>query len=510
MRECEEIGYRQVVNVKKKSAIRRKMLSALLHACLLAGLIAPSTTHSAASATDDQYVFYGYAPPTVKPIYYRFAEGGSPEHMYVGSPPQLTIVGVHDDTSIEVYDLNDRGVIASFSINRMELRRVSLTNETYFKVVSDRLVSVLLSGGGWKSNGVIPVHMASTFYPSTEGGYVGYQFIFAPTNSTDGLLQIFFIEGARVTIQDAGGNVIAEVEGTPGETKTTNLEKVPGEVYFLALEAYRVVSTGRIMLAGLSDNSFLYLPALTGGFVGRHFLAVRGGAIIVVALEDTEVAFYDLKRPSWHITLLGPDEKRSLSAGEWYNASMGANTRIDATGNISVLIGDGGGWHVHWASTYLQRGILYPEHIGDDVSFVVVRPGQEFGFFVPTEAVLFAHEESTIQVDGAMVTVKEDEYLRLAQGVHMVKATAPVTIEILGHGSEYDFQGGLGYRLAEHYDNYASYLVSSQGFTENYPEPPGVGGLGEITPYIGIGVAIPILLVIAILIRKRSKKRKTE
>ncbi|MFB0504086.1 MAG: hypothetical protein ACETWE_09650, partial [Candidatus Bathyarchaeia archaeon] len=60
----------------------------------------------------------------------------------------------------------------------------------------------------------------------------------------------------------------------------------------------------------------------------------------------------------------------------------------------------------------------------------------------------------------------------------------------------------------EHYDNYASYLVSYQGFTENYPEPPAVGGLGEITLYIGIGVAVPILLAILILIRKRGKKRK--
>jgi hypothetical protein len=375
---------------------------------------------------------------------------------------------------------------------------------------ADRLVSVLLSGGGWKSNGVIPVHMASTLYPSTEGGYVGYEFIFTPINSTDGLLHIFFIEDARVTIQDAGGNVIAEVEGTPGETKTTNLKKSPGEAYFLALEAYRVVSTGRIMLAGLqlaSSNSFLYLPSLTGGFVGRHFIAVRGGAIIVVALEDAEVAIYDSKRPSWHITLLGPDVKMSLSAREWYNTSdVGVPTRIDSTGNITVLIGDGGGWHVHWQWTHLQRGILYPEHIGDDVSFVGVRPGQELGFFVPTEAVLFAHEESTIEVDGAMVTVKEDEYLRLAQGVHTVRMDAPVTIEILGHGWEYEFRGGLGYRLSEHYDNYASYLISYQGAKEDYPEPPGVGGLGEIIPYIAIGVAVPILLVVAILIRKRSKK----
>jgi len=463
-------------------------------------LLSRALHQTAANAAEhpDEYVFCGYAPPTVKPIFYSFVAW--PQHRYVGSHPQLTIVGVHDGTSVEVFNLTDRGVIASFTIDRMMLRRISLSNGTYFKVVSDKLVSVLLSGGGWKFNGVAVVHMASTFYPSTDGGYIGYEFAFAPINSTDGLLHIFFIEDAGVIIQDAGGSVIEELEGTSGETKTAYLKKLPSEAYLLALEVYRVVSTGRIMLAGLAPNSFLYLPSLTGGFVGRHFLDVRGGTIIVVALEDAEVALYDLKRPSWHITLLGPDVKMSLSAGEWYNTSgMEPPTRIDSTGNISVLIGDCSGWHGSWE---YASGLLYPEHIGDDVSFLAVRPGQEFGFFVPTEAVLFAHEESTIEVDEAMVSVREDEYLMLAQGVHIVEASAPITIEILGHGWEYE-----GAELLQQYDNYASYLVSYQGFRENYPEPPNVGGLVEITPYIAISFAVPLLLVVAILVKNRVRKR---
>ncbi|NIM45897.1 MAG: hypothetical protein GTO54_09795, partial [Nitrososphaeria archaeon] len=148
-----------------------------------------------ASETPEEYVFYGYAPSTVKPIYYYFeSTNHGPRHRYVGSPPQLTIVGLHDDTTVKVYDLDDKGVIASFTINGMEFRRISLANETYFKVVSDRLVSVLLSGGGWKEWGG---HGASAFYPSTDGGYVGDQFIFAPINATN---TIFFIEDAHVTI----------------------------------------------------------------------------------------------------------------------------------------------------------------------------------------------------------------------------------------------------------------------------------------------------------------------
>ena len=144
---------------------------------------------------------------------------------------------------------------------------------------------------------------------------------------------------------------------------------------------------------------------------------------------------------------------------------------------------------------------------------MAVRPDQEFGFFVPSEAVIFAHEESIMEVDGALVTVREDEYLRLAQGVHTVKASAPITIEILGHGWEYEFPGREARAfpgralLLEHYDNYASYLISYHGVREDHPEPPSVGGLGEIIPYIAIGTAIPIILVVAIFIRKRGERK---
>lgn len=494
--------------MNKAIPIGRKMLLALLHACLLGMLAAPSTTHGAASALDDQYVFYGYAPPTVKPVFYRQAYG--PMHRYVGSSPELTIVGIHNGTSGEVYNLADKGAIASFTIDRMELKRVSLANETYFKVVSDKLVSVLLSGGGWKTDGG---HGVSTFYPSTEGGYAGHEFVFAPVNSTNGL-HIFFIDDARVTIQDAKGSVIAELEATAGETKVAYLKRLPSEVDLLSLEAYRAESTGRIMLAGLGPNSFLYLPSLTGGFVGKHFLTVLDYCVVmVVALEDAEAAFYDLRRPSWHVTLLGPDVKIGLGSGDWYNTSdVRAPTRIESTGNISVLIGDCKGWWGSWWGPYVS-GLAYPERIGDDVSFVVVRPDQEFGFFVPSEAVIFAHEESIVEVDGAMVTVKEDEYLRLAQGVHTVKASAPVTIEILGHGREYEFPEREARAfperalLLEQYDNYASYLISYRGVREDLPDPPSVGGLREIVPYIALGAAIPIILVVAVFIRKRRERR---
>ncbi|NIM45899.1 MAG: hypothetical protein GTO54_09805 [Nitrososphaeria archaeon] len=62
--------------------------------------------------------------------------------------------------------------------------------------------------------------------------------------------------------------------------------------------------------------------------------------------------------------------------------------------------------------------------------------------------------------------------------------------------------------ILQQYDNYASYLVSYQGFRENYPEPPTAGGLTEIMPYIAISLVIATFLVIAILIRKHLKSTR--
>jgi len=134
----------------------------------------------------------------------------------------------------------------------------------------------------------------------------------------------------------------------------------------------------------------------------------------------------------------------------------------------------------------------------------------EFVINVPTEALLFAHEESIIDIDVAKVKAKKDEYLTLAQGVHVVKPDAPITIEILGHGWEREGSKLLGGdylpNILQQYDNYASYLVSYQGFRENYPEPPTAGGPAETMTYIAIGIAIAVSLVTAIFIRKRFKK----
>jgi hypothetical protein len=185
--------------MKKAIALERRRLSALLYACLLAVLIALSTTQvRTVVAADGQYVFYGYAPSTI--VNYTEVEDGSIIPNFTRFPASLDIVGINDTTQVEVYDLTSMGLLASKTIDRMELWTVQLgsretgetvpqAEEAYVKVVSDKLVAVHLGGGPGRpfqggGGGGLVVYGSFVFYPSTDGGFAGEEFIFMATETT--------------------------------------------------------------------------------------------------------------------------------------------------------------------------------------------------------------------------------------------------------------------------------------------------------------------------------------
>lgn len=497
--------------MKKAIAGGRRRLLPLLYALLFGALIAlPTTTEARASlaAGDEQHVFYGYAPPTV--MNWTAMEDDVPVYNYTALPARLDIIGINDSTSIEVFDLSTGDVVSSATLDRMEVHtvylgtRVSSTTEpdvegTYFKVVSDKLVSVCLMGGFenlyGKLNPWYEDEGFSTIYPSTDGGFLGNEFIFMTTNSCWSpviyvleweVYHIFAIETSHVTVYDAEG-LVTEFDVSAGSLEIISDMKT--------MNVYRIASTGRIMIAGLNMGSFIYLPSMTGGFVGRNFAGTMPGsiymspreAVMVAAQEDCEVSVYDLGRPGWHVALTGPDIKKTLAAREqWYDISMKIEIplRIESTGDITVLMGRGG----------IGLREPPPEHLGDDVAFLGARAGESLTFYAPTSAILFAPEDSTVEIDGVFVPMKADEYRMLLGGIHVIHADIPIIIEVLGSGSD------------NQYDNWGSYIISPQGLEVTYPEPPPIGGLEEIITYIAIGVAIPVMIVVLILLRRRRAK----
>jgi len=505
--------------MRKVSIEGKVRLCALLHACLLAVLIGSSFAQVRASlAAEGLYVFYGYAPPTI--VNYTAVEDGNVVYNFTRFPAILDIVGINDSTQVEVYDLTSMELLASKTIDRMELWTVQLgsrdtgeavpeAEEAYVKVVSDKLVAVHLGGGPGRPYHNLNLNLfvsgSLIFCPSTDGGFAGKEFIFKAMQTTWGsphggegwkhdVYNIFGIEDGHVTVFDAYGVKVAELDAAAG-----SFNEMPLEVDAV----YRIASTGRILVVGTSDYCFKYLPSLTGGFVGKHFLATVAPrfeyheTVLVVAHEDADVSVFDTTRPSWLIALQGPDVKRSLRSGEyWFDSTMksGVPARIDSTGKISVLFGKGNGY---WIPDNARI-----QDLGDDVSVAGVGAGETFGFFAPTSAIVFATQDSTVEIDDMPVAMQQDEYYSLLPGQHKVRGNAPITVEILGEG-----MAPLYSPYGTTWCSWGGYLVSSQGLEVTYPEPPPIGGFGELITYIAVGVAVPIIIIIAaILIRKRMKR----
>jgi len=486
-----------------------------LSAIVVISVVLPSSVGLVPSVASPEqrgpYIFYGYAPPTSRSAFTETIIGKEAQryrdHWINAStwhPPRLDVIGLNDSTVVEVWDLVEGRLIESFTVGRMVLHSLTLENGTYFKVVSDKPIVALLSGGGLVLGG--GMGLFASFYPSTDGGLSGREFIFLagptmwvpPLNLSD--YHIFGVENAHIRVY-AGDALVQELDVAANAFKKFSAPS--GRVY-------RVTSSGRILVAGLALETFKYLPSLAGGFVGRHFMGMLpyagSGAkesLMVVAVQDSDVGIYDLTKPGWSIALSGPDVRRSLRAGEQWFIHLDAQKpiRVEGTGDITVLIATGG---PRWGTPPADN-VTTPENIGDDVSLIGARPGETLSFYAPTEAVIFAAGDGVGEIDGVPVSLERDRFYTAGSGVHTVSAEVPVIVEVLGWADTWEAWGG---RLAHGYDNWGSYLLSVQGLAVSYPEPPPLGGLGELLPFIALGVAVPIAAAAtALFIRRRRRTR---
>jgi len=496
------------------------LLTVTLLASALFGRCVASSTWSV-QGSPDPYVFYAYAPPTVMNWTTVDPTISVTIYNYTRVPAELNIIGVEDQTRVEVYNLTDKSLTASFTVNRMQLRTLTLGSPatgvtpppevegSFVKVVSDKLVSVLLTGGGYNE--------MSAYYPSTDGGYAGKEFIFKPVNGTwepqiyvweFETSVVWGVENAHVTVYDAAGAKVTELDVAANAYRMIKLR--PDSVY-------RLVSTGRVMVAGVSRESFMYAPSATGGFIGKTFYGFLGGvgggdkwigtrqSFIVIALENCEVNVYNLNRPGWQIALQGPDIKKTLRAGEyWFDTTflLQAPTRIDSTGKIIVIYGAGGyGWGVSFA-----QPVTIPEYLGDDVKQIVVRAGEEFKFYAPTSAVVFSHEDADVMIDGSALTMDADDYQVILGGMHTVQATGPLTVEVLSDANF--FVTGIGsWDFQRRLDSWATYLISTRFLEVTYQAPPTAGSITELLIYIAPIVAIPIIIVAVVVVWRRRRAR---
>ena len=377
-----------------------------------------------------EYVYYGFAPLRV--FYNRSslallaggwggmfgtAEGGLE---YNASEAILVLLGNVDDTRCQVYDLSSRGLLRDVSLDKLEHVTLRLTLGTFFKVVANKPVTVMLLGGTPLEEGEA---MISTFYTSVEGGYVGKEFIFMDVESK--MLQqswlpyrIYTVEDSEVTIEDANGTKVSSFQLPVNQVK---------ELSLTPFRVYRLVSTGNVMLQSFAlwtifnghvrhGRASCFYPALEGGFVGKHFYGSGVGlgwfpsvTFIATSGEEARMKVFDLQNRK-----LVNDT--GVKAGSFF---------FEPPKEVAHLFVESG--------QPMMLMFKTDDALDGGVGFTGLRAGQTAYLYVPVgETYVFSESDATVTVDDTLrLSVKVDEPLRLWQGLHKLATTENLVIQVV-------------------------------------------------------------------------------
>lgn len=478
-------------------------LAVLLFSMIMA--IAHLLAYPAAWAQPVQHVYYGYVPPSTDlPSLDELVEGIKVNFTPPGGHALLDVVAYRDGTRVELYDVVSGLLLNSTLLNAMEKATFYVPYGTYFKLVASARVGVLLTGG---SSAYDPGYFSgvATFYPSVEGGFRGKNFLFMPAPATHQYgytmdlvhrnLYVFALEGTDVNLVDRVGRFSASESLKPRDVFGAVLQSRVNQGGVSAAVGYdavfKLTTTGEVMVSSVALGALIYVPALTGGYVGRSFWAPnhatyrqtgRSAVLVIVPLEPGKVTVY--RRDDMSVIAEHEFTESDVAERRYWYLSLGIgrfDTLIQSTGDISVLI----------AQTLQEDS---PDFIGDGITFLGSRPNQEVRFFTPSMAVVFAPEDQTAWINGQQKELKRDQFIVLGSGVHSVKGTGHLIIQVIAPG-------------AQGFQKWGHYLIEPADVDASYPDVPELFQKGiPILLYAGIGGLIVIAAAVAFIFLRRRKK----
>ncbi|MEM1909648.1 MAG: hypothetical protein QXT79_09775, partial [Thermofilaceae archaeon] len=254
---------------------------------------------------------------------------------------------------------------------------------------------------------------------------------------------------------------------------------------------FKLTATGEVMVSSVALGALIYVPALTGGYVGRSFWAPnhatyrqtgRSAVLVIVPLEPGKVTVF--RRDDMSVIAEREFTESDVAERRYWYLSLGIgrfDTLIQSTGDITVLI----------AQTLQEDS---PDFIGDGITFLGSRPNQEVRFFTPSMAVVFAPEDQTAWINGQQKELKRDQFIVLGSGVHSVKGTGHLIIQVIAPG-------------AQGFQKWGHYLIEPADIDASYPDVPELFQRGiPVLLYAGIGGLIIIAAAVAFIFLKRRKK----
>jgi len=456
-----------------------------------------------------EYIYYGIVP--AKLYRYNVTDGSNRNSRWQlqssANRSLLTIVAANDNTNIKVYDLT-LGKSEIRQLNTLERYSLLLANGTFFKVVSDKIVSVLLLNTqsiptSNDTSGPLP----HTFYTSTDGLYVGKEFVFmASQYITDVYYSILALEKATVTVTKDDGTILTTLSLEANLYKTLMLS---------SFRNYKITSTGNIMVqSGGADLPYLggdchcfAVPSAKGGFVGTFFLTrsvpnwdlKMDFGYRVSSTEDTTVKVFDLETKKL-ITQL------SVKGGSGVAFKPSANAiAVQSDKPITLSLIHNGS--IEQSKPAAGGNPTYGIYSGysEGITFVGVRPTVETEIYLPVNAqnnvFFFASEDTQVSIDGEITqTISADSYhLFTLPGTHKITSNKNIIVEITHWNGEPDYQGIL----------FTGAIIPCIQTVNTDPTvilTPIEEGFPIMYIIIGAGVAAVAVIVAVLVMRSRSSK----
>ena len=384
---------------------------------------------------EEEYVYYGVVPHKIRYMYLRSrGQLYDPAEWildYETNSSYLSIVASRNNTSVRIYTLPDERLVSKAELDAMEKHFVTLSNGSRFKVVSNNLVFVLLLSGNPPTADSFEGPLPAGFYTSTDGGYVGKEFIFMASQGLSGApYRILALEPSEVTIYEESGDVYASFSLRANEFKT---------LAFKAFRVYRVVSTGNLMIqsdrpegggdAACYNERTFYLPSPEGGFYGRIFYSWS------VESWDTRASYgfrisssEDAKVTVWDARFNRKLQEFTVKGGVGASVKPKADEiMIESDKPITVAL-------IHNGS--LESGRTNEGSYGAGVYYIGVKANEETPFFIPTnasfEAYIFAYEDSVVNIDDVTIKIHADSYFQITTpGNHKVLSDKDIVIQVI-------------------------------------------------------------------------------
>lgn len=484
-----------MINMMKLAVL---LLSAIMTIACLLNL--PMTAAQLA-----RHVYYGYVPPSTDlPGLDELVEGIKMNFTPPAGHALLDVVAYRDGTRVELYDIVSGLLLNSTLLNAMEKATFYVPYGAYFKLVSSERVGVLLTGG---SAAYDPGYFSgvATFYPSVEGGFRGKNFVFMPAPATHQYgytmdlvhrnLYVLALEGTDIKLVDRVNKFSASESLKPRDIFGAILQSRVNHGGVSAAVGYdsvfKLTSTGEAMVSSVALGALVYAPALTGGYVGKSFWAPnhatyrqtgRSAVLVIVPLEAGKVTVY--RREDMSVIAEREFTESDVAEKKYWYLSLGIgrfDTLIQSTCDITVLI----------AQTLQEDS---PDFIGDGIAFLGSRPNQEVRFFTPSMAVVFSPEDQTVWINGQEKGLKRDQFIVLGSGVHSVKGTGHLIIQVIAPG-------------AQGFQKWGHYLIEPADIDASYPDVPELFEKGiPVLLYAGIGVLVVIVAATALIFLRRRKK----